>query len=126
MNRIVIITGVFAWVIFTFAVLKLLLVYAENRGITYLIAYNVSSIIFVLYFIGYLKERLKLHYLFFLWLAFNLGLYFSSYLYDHFILVRGKDVLVDFYWFNIIINFFVVFVVYVLSRLFKLKSKSND
>jgi len=67
-------TGILAWLLLAFASLKLSVIYAKNPTLAYLLAYNISSFIFLIYFIGYFKTRFTFKYLVLLVTAYNAGI----------------------------------------------------
>lgn len=86
-DRVILITGITAWLVLAFAVVKLSVLYSENPQIAYVIAYNIASLIYLIYFIGYFKERFGLKYLVLLLLVYNAGFHALQWLYNELFLI---------------------------------------
>ena len=87
-NMKVISSGLFAWTLFVFSLLKLSIIYTSNPGVSFLITYEVSGVVFLLYFYAYFKNRFSLWYFLSLVVLFNTGLYLLSLIYDVLILLK--------------------------------------
>ncbi|MCP4458969.1 MAG: hypothetical protein GY816_13255 [Cytophagales bacterium] len=87
-NIKVISSGLFAWTLFVFSLLKLSIIYTSNPEVSFLITYEVSGIVFLLYFYVYLKNRFSLWYFFSLVVLFNTSIYLLSLIYDVLILLK--------------------------------------
>ncbi len=81
-------TGIIAWLVLAFAAIKLSIIYATSPRLAYLLAYNISSFIFLMYFIGYFKERFGFGYLVLLIVAYNVGINILHFLYNHLFLLE--------------------------------------
>lgn len=91
----VISTGVIAWSLFAFGAIKLVVIYAAHPSVTALIAHNVASIIFLLYFIGYLKSRFTIFHLLILWLSYNAGVIACNWFYNYLFVLRPPALLIS-------------------------------
>jgi hypothetical protein len=81
-------TGIIAWLLLAFASIKLSVIYASNPKLAYLLAYNISSFVFLVYFIGYFKERFGIKYLLLLVLTYNVGINLLHFIYDELFLLE--------------------------------------
>lgn len=50
-------SGVLSWALLSFSIVKLSLIYSSHPILIFLITYNICSIIFLLFFFGFYKER---------------------------------------------------------------------
>jgi hypothetical protein len=81
------ITGVIAWLILAFASVKLSIIYAPDPAVAYIVSYNVCAVIFLLYFIGYFKQRFTIGWLFALIACYNIGMNVLNFVYDRLFLI---------------------------------------
>lgn len=77
-----------AWSLLAFGTMKLVVIYSVHPEVTAAVAYNAASIIFLLYFIGYLKSRFTILHLLALWLSYTLGIVGCSFLYNYLFVLR--------------------------------------
>ncbi len=87
----VLMTGVLSWLFLSFASLKLCVIYASNPVIAYLITYNISGIIFFLYFYAYLKSRFTFKTFSILVLLFNFGIHLFEFVYKKIVLIHPPE-----------------------------------
>jgi hypothetical protein len=86
-DRMILTTGIAAWLMLAFATVKLSVLYAENPKIAYVITYNIVAVIYLLYFIGYFKERFGLKYLALLLVLYNVGFHSLQWFYNKLFLI---------------------------------------
>jgi hypothetical protein len=82
-------TGIGAWLLLAFASIKLAVIYARNPALAYLLAYNISAFIFLVYFIGYFKEKFRIGYFLLLAGAYNVGINLLHLLYNRLFLLES-------------------------------------
>jgi hypothetical protein len=87
-DRTILTTGIIAWLMLAFASVKLAVIYAKNPSLAYLLTYNISSFVFLVYFIGYFKERFGIAYLLLLLISFNTGINALHFLYNRLFLLE--------------------------------------
>lgn len=82
-------TGIIAWLLLAFASIKLAVIYAPNPSLAYLLAYNISAFIFLVYFIGYFKEKFRFGHFLLLAFAYNIGINVLHVLYNALFLLES-------------------------------------
>lgn len=87
-DALILSTGISAWLLLAFAAIKLSVIYARNPFVAYLLAYNISSVVFLLYFIGYFKQRFGFGYLLLLVVTYNIGINILHFIYNELFLLR--------------------------------------
>jgi hypothetical protein len=85
-------SGIFAWLLLSFAMLKLGTIYAPNPVLAYVIIYNIAGIIFLLYFFAFLKKRLNFLFLMMLILIYNGGIPIFGWVYNNLILIKQPGI----------------------------------
>ncbi len=116
----VLVTGISSWIFMSFASLKLSVIYASNPTIAYLITYNISGIIFLLYFYAYLKSKFTNSTFIILFSLFNSGIHLLEYIYCETILVQPPEMDVAMIIVSTITSLIILTITYVtLRKIFK-------
>ena len=118
-NYILLITGIFAWDILSFSILKLSLIYTSNVLLTYLITYNICCIIYILYFNVYYKVRFNLKILLLLVCFYNVGINLLDFLYNEIILIQKIEFNVALFFISVISNLIISSLLYLFIMLIK-------
>ncbi len=117
-NRNIFYFGIFSWIFLTFSFLKLTDVFISFKSISYLITYNISSVIFLIYLFIILQSDISVKRLIILASIFNVGLILLSYTYDQIIFIHPPDFTFGYHLLNAIINVATLFVSYFIIQLF--------
>ena len=112
----VIITGFFAWIFLAFSTLKLSVIYAPNPVLAYLIVYNIASIVFLLYFYAYLKQKFNNKTFLLIFSCYNVGVHLFDLLYAKLVLIYSEKIDFSFVLTNAFINLIVLFVSFVIIK----------
>lgn len=82
-------TGIPAWLLLAFASVKLAVIYARNPSLAYLLTYNIAAFVFLVYFIGYFKEKFGVAHFFLLLGTYNVGINLLHLLYNQLFLLQA-------------------------------------
>jgi len=87
-NFKVLTTGLFAWLLFSFGSLKLSVIYAPNSLLAYIIIYNITGILFLLYFYSYLRSKFDFKMFLILVILFNISMHLFEYTYQELLIIH--------------------------------------
>ncbi len=111
-----IITGVFAWILLSFASLKLSVIYSLNPGISYLLTYNISSIIFLIYFYAYLKSKFNFKMLILLFVSYNIGIHLFELIYKELFIIYKSELNLTIIFVSVFLNLVIMLIIYFILR----------
>ena len=122
-DKTILITGISAWLVLAFATIKLSVLYAHDPKLAYILSYNISSFVFLVYFIGYFKERFVFGYLLLLLAAYNVGINLLHFLYNKLFLLESPPIEYARIYMSCIFNVPVMVITWVVLYLFIKRKK---
>jgi len=115
-------TGIVAWLLFSFSAVKLAVLYTSNPRIAYYVTYNICGVLFLLYSYSYLRYRFNAIYWLAIFMVFNTGVHLVELVYKYFFLIYTPAFKVSIFITTSVINLMVLAVTYLLIRLLKPKN----
>lgn len=108
-------TSLLAWIVLTFSILKLIVIYVANPLLTYLTTYNFTSLLFLLYLLSYFGFRFRYKLFLTIVTFYNLGILFCDFMYDKVILLESVKFGVVRNIFFLIINYIFLHISYFIA-----------
>lgn len=109
------ITGVIAWIFFSFATVRFIPIYI-NTKLAHLLTYNICSLLFLAYFFMYYRTEFSTKKFLILILIFNLGFSFLNNTYQWLVYLRKFEFDIETIVATIFINFLLWFPIYFITN----------